>query len=576
MVRCTRSCAQPLARIAIVVAITAAAALPAALAGAAARAPGTGKPPAGTGMNTPAAFANPLCRKDAGPYGNLDFVTEGGGPVCVAVWKKGADNGGATYQGVTKDSIDVVVLVPNEQQLAGGRPGQTPVDHATNKTGTVTNAFKDTFAAFEHQAHETYGRTINLEFVTSSGDDEAAQRADAVTVKAKKPFAVIDGTYTSEPVFGTELAAAKIPVFANTTSLEATLKQAPYRWSQTDVNAGAMNAAEFMGKQLAGKKGQYAGDEAMHNQTRKFGVVYADPVTDAALFNKTAAKYGVKFAPGAVISYPAIDDPFGDPTVAQEQAPVDIAKLKSAGVTTILLLTDSSMTKALLNQATANDYHPEWIIGAFNYNDLGFFARQYDQNQWAHAFGISNLPPGVREDVAPTTNPALDAVQWYWGKGKGTSSVLHGNLIDKFMRGVAYAGPKLTPRTLEQGLFSAPAYGGSASDDTYTIRQGFGRTDGLPYDEYLPGNKDFTAAWWDPDTVGPPLTNLGLPGGQGTLWYLNGAQRYYAGHWPTKPLKFFDKSKAIYQFDTQATPPVPVPCEGCPSETGQGEPAASS
>ena len=132
------------------------------------------------------------------------------------------------------------------------------------------------------------------------------------------------------------------------------------------------------------------------------------------------------------------------------------------------------------------------------------------------------------------------------------------------------------PVIVKGNLFAAPAYGGSASDDVYTIRQGFGRTDGLPYDEYLPGNKDFTAAWWDPDTVGPPLTNLGLPGGQGTLWYLNGAQRYYAGHWPTKPLKFFDKSKAIYQFDAPATPPVPVPCNGCPSETGQGEPSASS
>ena len=166
-------------------------------------------------------------------------------------------------------------------------------------------------------------------------------------------------------------------------------------------------------------------------------------------------------------------------------------------------------------------------------------------------------------------------MQWYWGEDRGTSSVLHGNLVDKFMRASPTRGPKLTPQTLQQGLFAAPAYGGSASDDTYTIRQGFGRTDGLPYDEYLPGNKDFTAAWWDPDTDGPPLTNLGLPGGKGTLYYLNDAKRYYAGHWPTKPLKFFDQSNSIYQFDAPATPLVPVPCNGCPSETGQGQPSAS-
>ena len=253
---------------------------------------------------------------------------------------------------------------------------------------------------------------------------------------------------------------------------------------------------------MRGKKAEYAGDEAMHNQTRKFGVMYADPVTDTDLFNKTAAKYGVKFAPGASISYPATDDPFGDPTVAQEQAPVAIAKFKSAGVTTILLLSDSAMTGGLLKQATANDYHPEWIIGAFQYNDLGFFARRVRPGPMVTCVRDLEPPAGNQEDVAPTANPALDAVQWYWGKDRGTSSVLHGNLVDKFMRGIAYAGPKLTPQTLQQGLFAAPAYGGSASDDTYSIRQGFGRTDGLPYDEYLPGNKDFTAAWWDPDTAG--------------------------------------------------------------------------
>jgi hypothetical protein len=98
--------------------------------------------------------------------------------------------------------------------------------------------------------------------------------------------------------------------------------------------------------------------------------------------------------------------------------------------------------------------------------------------------------------------------------------------------------------------------------------QRYGRTDGLPYDEYLHGNKDFDVVRWDPDTCGPPFTNLGLPGGQGTLWYLDGGKRYYGGHWPTKPMHFFDKSNAIYQFTAPATGVGQVACHGCPSETG--------
>ena len=165
-----------------------------------------------------AAFANPLCRKDAGPYGNLDFVNEGSGPVCVAVVEGGRRQRGRTlsrgHEGLDRRGG----ARPQRAAACGWPPGTDPGRPRDGADGHGDDAFKDTFAAFEHQAHQTYGRKINLVFVTSSGDDEAAQRADAIAVKAQKPFAVIDGTYTSEPVFGTDLAAAKIPVFANTTS----------------------------------------------------------------------------------------------------------------------------------------------------------------------------------------------------------------------------------------------------------------------------------------------------------------------------------------------------------------------
>ena len=57
---------------------------------------------------------------------------------------------------------------------------------------------------------------------------------------------------------------------------------------------------------------------------------------------------------------------------------------------------------------------------------------------------------------------------------------------------------------------------------------------------------------------------------------LDDAQRYYAGTWPTKRMKFFDESNSIYQFDAPAAAPDVLPCTGCPSETGVGEPGASA
>jgi hypothetical protein len=285
------------------------------------------------------------------------------------------------------------------------------------------------------------------------------------------------------------------------------------------------------------------------------------------LFNKTLAKYGGKIDPATEVSYPGGTSVTGDPTVAQEQAPTIITKLKAAGVTTIILLADSGMVSALTKQATAQDYHPEWIMTSFNYHDLSIFARNYDQDQWAHAFGFSNLPP-TSPSLGTASNAAvLDPVQWYWGKGKGTSSITIFTGLAWVMGGIMYAGPNLTPKTFQQGLFAVPGAGGAPSNSTTSVQHGYGRTANLPYDEYLRGNQDFTAVWWDPKTLGLSVI-ASAPPAPGTLWYLDGAKRYNAGHWPTKPLTFFDQSNATHEGSE--TQPVPVPCKGCPSETGAG------
>ena len=237
----------------------------------------------------------------------------------------------------------------------------------------------------------------------------------------------------------------------------------------------------------------------------------------------------------------------------------------------MLLLADPAMVTAMTKQATAQDYRPEWVYLGTGNIDFPLLARTYDQSQWAHAFGLSNVWPGT---PATTTEPSL--VQWYWGN-QGTYGVNYANTVNWLMLGIMYAGPKLTPTTLKQGFFAIPPSGGSAASDPASAnrssRSGYGRANGLPYDEYTRGNKDFSATWWDPDTDGPPT--LGFPGGHGTGWYVNDAERYYAGKWPTKAMTFFDKSKAIYKFDAPDPSQAVLPCVGCPSQTGQGTPSTS-
>ena len=110
----------------------------------------------------------------------------------------------------------------------------------------------------------------------------------------------------------------------------------------------------------------------------------------------------------------------------------------------------------------------------------------YDQDQWAHAFGISNVPPGVKDDVAAAANPALDAVQWYWGKGKGTSSIPARQPRRQVHAGDHVRGPQAHAADPPAGPLRGPGPRRLRVDDSvYTIRQGYGRTNGLPYDEYL-------------------------------------------------------------------------------------------
>ena len=74
-----------------------------------------------------------------------------------------------------------------------------------------------------------------------------------------------------------------------------------------------------------------------------------------------------------------------------ERATTIIAKMKAAGVTTIVFLGDPIMPIYLTQQATAQNYFPEWIVTGTVLTDTTVLGRMYDQKQWAHAFGLSNL-----------------------------------------------------------------------------------------------------------------------------------------------------------------------------------------
>ncbi len=510
---------------------------------------GVGKPPPGSGLGTKAALNNPKCNAASVPgWGTFDFVYEGTyGPFCVAPAPK--NNGGATAPGVTATSVKVVVVLPNADQYAAG--SSKPLNRATGTSnGTFQASWEDEWAAYTHSNFEWWGRQPSFVYVTSGGNDEAAQRADAVKVAAEKPFAMVDNTPGGLPTLDTAVAASKIVVYANTGTLaKDTTAQAPYRWAATDALASSVLTGEWAGKQLTKRKAQWAGDSAMQGQTRTFGAVKSNAI-DLDLFDAQFKKYGGTLSTPA-LEYQAAGGTTGDPATAQQQAPTIIAKLKDAGITSVFLFSDAAMNKQLTLQATAQDYHPEWLLTAFQFADLGLLSRSNDLDQWGHAFGLSGLGPFIK-----TSSPA-PVFDWYWGLNKGTSAS-YSSLGTRWLAyGLQYAGPKLSAKTFQQGYFATPARGTTA----------YGKTAGLPYDSYFGLGTRAAAVWFDPVTVGSSQVRESIAAG--VTWYVNGGEVWAAGQFPKKTFNFFEKKNAAFQLDTPVVPNgAIVGCVGCPSQGG--------
>jgi hypothetical protein len=541
--------------------LTVAFALVAAMASVAGAKPQPGPAVAAAGVGTKAALDSPNC----GPDGKLAYPYNQRAP-CTRPLKKGESNGGTTTIGVDKDSIKVILFVPTHeaQEATWNQIGQRPPkDQSTGLNAYSEDAYRDWNEVFAH-SYNTWGRKVELEVMNPSGADEAAQHADALTVAEKKPFAVIVQATTGQ-VFAADLVAKKILVFyAGVTNAEAG-KQAPYRWLfGADGSAAAVNGVQFAARQLKGETAKWSGD--FTDQKRVFGAIHPERGIDWEFFEKTAKEEGFKLAPGTDLVYSTPLDTAEATQTQQQEAPNIVARLKDAGVTTVMLYAPHTTTQYFFKAADALDYHPEWVFAGFGISDIEITARLLLRpypNQMEHVFGIGTLPPNV-EGI---DDPQVVWFNWYWGPNTGVYSFTPVAPLYTLYAGVMLAGPKLTPKLFQQGLFAMPANGGAATNQVLSYMFGYGRTSGLPYDEYATVGLDYAVMWWSPTDTGKG--KLVFDDGTGRFRYIDNAKRYYAGQWKKGEPKLFDESNSIAQFESPpASDVVPdYPCEGCPSAT---------
>ena len=420
-------------------------------------------------------------------------------PPCVKPFT--GDNGGSTSPGLTASTITVALYQAQPDILQNVALQRSGSDESLANEATTVQQYIHFFEAH----YETYGRKVKLVVVKASGapDDDAAGRADAIKVASEvKAFASFGGPGQTE-AYAQELSARHVLCLGDcmlASSQSFVDQRAPYVWlTLPAVDQSAVHWSSFISRELNGHPAEFAGDTAFTTRTRVFGLVRFDE--SFAGFQQAGREFvnllqhdGVKLA--AEVPYEL------DLAKTQENARNTIAKLKAAGVTTVMFAGDPLTPSSLTTEATAQNYFPEWVILGAAYSDTSLFGRTYDQKQWKHAFGVSSLYVPTPQKL----DQYSEIIRWQSGKppaAKTYKLLVQAPLI--FYTALHLAGPKLTPETFRDALFRFP----SAATQPSQIHLSWGNHGIWPTTDYF-GADDATVIWWNKPPGAPfmPISAL--------------------------------------------------------------------
>jgi hypothetical protein len=478
-------------------------------------------------------------------------------PPCVPV-SQGA-NGGNTSSGVTDNKVNVVYY----QSQPGGLGAAISGAAGTN---AETLATAQAYVAMFNRIYELYGRSVNLIPFTASGadTDPVAAHADAVTVAQQlHAFASINGP-AETTAYEEELAREHVFCMAcgDSSTYGEIERNAPYQWANLPTADTSLNeTVDYVVAKLNGKDAVWAGEPALHTEKRKFIIVSLTSEPPGPGSAQLTASLTKKLRTGRVnVASPADLVYTLNLTTLPTQAATLAEKLKSSGATSVVFAGDPIMPIYLTKAAAAIGYFPEWIITGIVLTDTSTLGRYYDQQEWAHAFGVTSL-------AVPVPVAAGDAdhlYRWWYGATASPASPAAPAIlppISQFFTAVQLAGPDLTASNFTTGLFRAPPAGGGPTSPL----SAYGYRGAAPLPSYS-SPADYTFLWYDAAAKGPDEEGQN---GTGLMRYVNGGMRYKADVVPVGPVPMFSPQGAVSSY---ASPPDRAPSY----PAWPGSPAASS
>ena len=482
------------------------------------------------------------------------------GPPCMAAFS--GDNGGATAPGVTKDTIRIAYYSAPPDPSADALAKSVNAYDSPEQVGATNLGFLEAFA----KRVQLYGRKVQLVKLQGTGtsNDEQKAQADAQTAKSLNVFAVLGGPSQTVSFSQTLANEGILCIGSCLISRPGAFYKAnsPYIWPGIEPDQTSTFNTEFVKKQLANKDAIYAGDAKFRKEKRTFAILSYDnqgafkPVWDAWKKKLEAAGVPIKGQVTYLLNIPTV----------QSDAQSFVQQLKAIDATTVLFTGDPFTPIYITKEATKQGYFPEWVMAGTVFADTSVFGRQYDPKQWAHAFGMSLIPPRI-----PVTQSRYYAIYTDCGKtaappAYNTQGIIYAN-EDLLFTGLELAGPHLTAQNFYAGMTAYPV---PRRDDPADLRpvSSYGDhgiwPDGTDY-----GSTDTTGfVWWDPKAPGEDETGNT---GTGQYRYIENGRQFLPGEVPSTPMGLFKTADTVTYYDNsgkyEGTKPVPASLKPLPCQS---------
>jgi hypothetical protein len=427
----------------------------------------------GPGITLPALpggkGANPSTKRCVG---NPPRQTEDpSSPPCVAFFD--GDNFGATYQGVSREEIRLLIYIDSGVAETGGSRGQEerPESQIIDlfeppKAGEQEHVQIEAYRAWQryfNERYQTYGRVAHffLHFGTRSTSPES-RRADAAEGFAQvKPFAVLTDALGNELDYVEAMARRGVLNFGSFNSKEERFfsRFPKLVWGyQPSIELAAKTFSSYVCSKVVPTPTALSGNAGQNGQPRKLGMLHTTDENYPGLIRLAELVTQQVEACGGTIEATANFDKCclamnnSDPG---DSAAANMSEFQQKGITTILW--PGGIEAHHGRSAAAQSYYPEWIVLGDGTLDTNHPVRLSANTQAfdGRAITVSAEPfePGIEQQLCYQALREAGATR--------TKSDMHWmcepyrNLTQLFT-GIQVAGPRLGPSSVDRGYHAIP------------------------------------------------------------------------------------------------------------------------